>query len=146
MDFNKKIKKPKILKISPSGELKLKFSKDRIKEGNCRRLQENVEGQAGETLIVDGVERVIGQLYDGEPIRGLGVYLEASEMSDTEKLKFLYKVVKIVEDGIDLILLFDNPGEVSANIEKEKLIVYLKNFRDDENLLKIGRASCRERV
>ena len=95
IDFNSSIKNPFISRVKPSGQFTLQFNKNRIREGACRRLQEDFEGQAGETLIVDGLQRVIGQINDGQPLKGLSVYVEASEMTDANNLKFSYSVVKV---------------------------------------------------
>ena len=135
LDYNSKIKKPFIRLVKPSGQFRLQFDKNRIREGACRRLYDYWDGQAGESLIFDGLEQVIGQIKDGQPLKGLSVYVQASEMTDTGNLKFSYSVVKVSEDSIDFQLNFEKPDEVSINFDPERLIIKLKDFRDEQDRL-----------
>ena len=56
-------------------------------------------------------------------------------MTDAENIKFGYDIVKVDEDYIDFQLRFENPEEISIHNDKERLIVNLKGFRDEEGQL-----------
>ena len=81
-------------------------------------------------------EKVYGSpKNDSIPVDGLTVYIEASEMSDTDKLSFQYEVKEFSETKLNFKLHFDNPPSVSSTTEKDMMVVQLRNFRDPNGKL-----------
>ena len=103
--------------MNVSGEFTLKFGKDRIREGNCRRLQQRDDAKVEKCKAEDYLdlepELVEGKIEKDQEIQGLRVFVQASEMSDEAKLQFSYSVIKVEDESIDFQLLFKNPEEVS---------------------------------
>ena len=104
-------------------------------------MQENDElkdpGQDDETFktfaydIEGDVSRIYGS-FVGNMTRGISVYIEPSEMSDPEKLKFEVEVIKFSSELLSMQLTFENPAYVSFMSEKDVLVVNLNDFRDQD--------------
>ena len=94
-EYNESLIKPYIPRVEPSGAFELRFSASRIREGNCIRKEEpitEIDGNDLEKL------RVYGKHATDEPIQGVSMYIEVSEMSDPEKLQFTYEESELERD------------------------------------------------
>ena len=92
-EHNKQIKKPHVSKVSSRGKFELKFDKERLieVEEDVRCQQQSDTVLAKEVEEDDSIPRVYGKPKPGEePLSGIAVYLEVSEMSDPDKLQFTY--------------------------------------------------------
>ena len=58
------------------------------------------------------------------------MYIEPSEMSEPEKLKFTIEVLDFSFEHLSMQLIFENPAYVSVVSEKDVLIIDLNDFRD----------------
>lgn len=72
---------------------------------------------------------------DTEPVKGISMYLEVSEMSDKDLLSYEYTVETFENQGLSLALHFENPNVVSVNQEREYIVLELRDFRDQEGNL-----------
>ena len=78
------------------------------------------------------VSRIYG-IFEGNLTNGISLYIEPSESSDPEKLKFKVRVLDFSSELLKLQLLFENPAYVSSFAEKEVLVINLNDFRDQDD-------------
>ena len=60
------------------------------------------------------------------------MYIEPSEMSEPEKLKFTIEVLEFTSKHLLMQLMFENPSYVSIMLEKDVLVFDLNDFRDQD--------------
>lgn len=72
---------------------------------------------------------------DSLAIRGISVFIEASEMQTKDVLDFAYKIESFEEKKLVMSLQFEKPVAVSATTEKDSLVIQLRDFRDKDGKL-----------
>ena len=94
-------------------------------------------GQDDETFetFVYNTEGDVSRIYGsfvGNLTRGISMYIEPSEMSNPEKLKFEVEVINFSSELLSMQITFENPAYVSIMSEKDVLVVNLNDFRDQD--------------
>ena len=90
-----------------------------------------------ETFVYDldgDVSRIYGVL-EGNFTDGISIYIEPSEFSDPEKLKFKVEALYFSHELLSMQLKFENPAYVSTRLEKDVLVIDLNDFEDPDGKL-----------
>ena len=71
-------------------------------------------------------------MEEKKEFEGLSLCVLASDMSDPEQLGFKWIVENVSSESLNVKLEFENPGEVSVNLEPDELIIEIDELYDED--------------